>query len=522
MKNRSARWLIVLFVALSIWGLVDVRRRGYSYPKSPAEHRTDLTVYTEAGAAFFDGRQPYEVANPRGWTYLYPPLFALLLAPLHPLPTQDQVTVWFFLNLLIGWGCYRELRRIVTTVCDEDATVAAAWKTWLPWLAIAAIAAATLPSLNCLQRGQVGIVKMYLLLLGLRVILGGRSYRAWLTGGIILALPVALKILPALPVGFLLFFEMAEWAWSYVRRQKPRRADIPVCPVCETTYTPVPCGMRFASSTVGVTFGLVLFILLIPAALLGWNANLHHLDTWGRFMLTKADNGGMDPRSGNSHSVRNQSLQNGTYRLGNFIYHVFAAGPDDRLVERFDAPAMPMDSPLADRSLFLARGLIALALLALGVRLARGSELNHPVGRISKSVPKDWTDSEIRPTGNRLNMATAFALSCVTMLSVSPVGRAHYFMLLAPAILFVPLWLDLHNRRRSGIILAAILSALPILHYALLPFAGRIGLLGLGTTTWLLTTLVIISQADHAAACAEKRTTNSGCAPSSTSLDRAA
>ena len=41
-------------------------------------------------------------------------------------------------------------------------------------------------------------------------------------------------------------------------------------------------------------------------------------------MLTKADNGGMDPRSGNSHSARNQSLQNAAYRLGNFAAHVFA------------------------------------------------------------------------------------------------------------------------------------------------------------------------------------------------------
>ena len=64
-----------------VWGLTDVRQRGY--PDVPAEHRTDLTVYTEAGAAFFDGRPPYEVSNPRGWTYLYPPLLAMLLAPLH-------------------------------------------------------------------------------------------------------------------------------------------------------------------------------------------------------------------------------------------------------------------------------------------------------------------------------------------------------------------------------------------------------------------------------------------------------
>ena len=222
-RSRSGRWLIVLLAAATVWGFLDVRRRGYPYPDCPEEHRTDLTVYTEAGAAFFDGREPYEVANPRGWTYLYPPLFALLLAPLHPLPMQDQVTVWFFLSLLVCWGCYRECRRIVAIVCDEDPRVRAAWTRWLPWLGVAAVAAAALPTLNCLQRGQVGVVKMYLLLLGLRVTLSGRSYRAWLLGGVVLALPVVLKIVPALPVGFLLFLEMAEWAWSYAKRRAPVR-----------------------------------------------------------------------------------------------------------------------------------------------------------------------------------------------------------------------------------------------------------------------------------------------------------
>lgn len=473
MKNRSGRWLIVLLAVVSIWGFIDVRRRGYPYPECPEWHRTDLTVYTEAGAAFFDGREPYEVANPRGWTYLYPPLFALLLAPLHPLPSQDQVTVWFFLSVLVGWGCYRECRRIVAIVCDEDPLVAAAWKRWLPWLAVAAMVAALLPTLNCLQRGQVGIVKMYLLLLGLRVILSGRGYRAWLTGGVVLALPVVLKIVPALPVCFLLFFEMVEWAWSYARQRVRDSAD-----TLRLKYG-TPVGTRFVSSSSGFALGLVLFFLVVPAMLVGWKANLHHLDTWGRFMLTKADNGGMDPRSGNSHSARNQSLQNGAYRLGNFGSHVLLGGPDDRLVERFDAPKMLMDSATADRFLFLSRAAIGLALLALGVRLSR-------------------------ETGSRLNMATGFALSCVTMLAVSPVARAHYFLLLAPAVLLVPLWLDRHGRRKAGIVMAAIPPALSILHYVLLSYAGRVGLLGLGVTAWLMAAMVLVARADHAMVCVAK------------------
>jgi hypothetical protein len=218
----------------------------------------------------------------------------------------------------------------------------------------------------------------------------------------------------------------------------------------------------------------LLFFLLVPAMLVGWNANLHHLDTWSRFMLSKADDGGMDPRSGNSHSARNQSLQNAVYRLGNFGSHVLADGPDDRLVETFEAPKMAMDSPAVERCLLLSRVALTLALLAMGVRLARGH-------------------------GNRLNLATGFALSLVAMLAASPVARGHYFLLLAPAILLVPLWLDRFGHPRAGIVLAAIPPVISVLHYVLLPYAGRIGFLGLGTAVWLMAALMLMARADHSA-----------------------
>jgi len=449
--------------AATIWGLVDVRRRGYQYPQPPSEHRSDLTVYTEAGAAFFDGRPPYEVANPRGWTYLYPPMFALMLAPLHVLPMQDQVTVWFFISLLICWGCYSECRRLLRIACVDDAAAAASYARWFPWLAVAAIIAALLPTLNCLQRGQVGIVKLYLLLLGFRLVLGGRTYRSWIAGGVVLALPVVLKIIPLLPVAFVLFLQLAAWL-----RSGCARAGTACTQAVEHGGRQSRPGRRFAASSLGVAVGLALFFLLIPAALIGWKANLRHLDTWARFMLTKADDGGVDPRSGNSRAARNQSLHNAAYRLGNFASYVLAGDPDDRLVENLHAPKMAMDSPLAERSLLAARLALLLALLVAGIRLG---------------------------SGNKLDAAVGFGLACVAMLVVSPVARGHYFMLLAPAVLFLPLWLDRCGQRRAALVMAAVPAALSILHYVLLSQAGRIGLLGLGTAGWLMAALVLVARA---------------------------
>jgi len=385
-------------------------------------------------------------------------MLALMMAPLDVLPTQDQVTVWFFISLLFCWSCWRECCRIVTIVCDEDPSVAAAWAQCLPWLDVAAIAAALIPTLNCLQRGQVSILKLYFLLLGLRLIIGGRTYRAWLAGGVALALPIVLKILPLVQVGFLLFLQLLDLVAS---RRKRRPASEPV-------------GRRFVGSTLGVALGLALFFLFIPSLLVGWRANLHHLDTWGQFMLTKADDGGMDPRSGNSHTTRNQSLHNAAYRLGNFATHVLAGGHDDRVVDNWNAPQMAMDAPAVQRLLLFCQAMLTLALLALGVRLARGD-------------------------GSRLNLAVGFALACVAMLVVSPGARGHYYLLLAPAVLLVPLWLQRRGWGRAGAVMAAIPAVLSILHYVLLPYTGRVGLLGMGTAAWLMAALVLMARADQAA-----------------------
>jgi hypothetical protein len=481
-------WFLGLLIALTIWGMTDVRRRGYFNPQNPDDHKTDFTVYTEAGAAFFDGRPPYEVANPRGWCYLYPPMFALILAPLHNLTMQDQVTLWFFISLLICWGCYRESLRILDIVnasilkgdrpffagrklepsptssvshprspssgaesvlqnenelasldvnCPRAKTTVLC-PAWLGWLAVAT---AALPTLNCLQRGQVGVLKLYLLLLGARLILGGRSYRAWLGGGIVLSMPIVMKIIPIVPVGFFFFAQFI----SFYRHQWSK---------------------RFLVSLGGMAVGLLLFVLLIPAALIGWNDNLRHLNTWADFMLYKADDGGTDPRSGNSHSLRNQSLQNAVYRAGNFAAYAFADGPDDRLVEGDSPPPMLMDKPAVQSALAILRGLLALGLVLTGVRLG-------------------WR-------GDDFTLAVAFSLGCAAMLVVSPIARGHYFMLLAPAVLLFPMWLRQREMPRAAILMAIWPAALVLLHYILLNQAGRLGVLGIGVAAWLVAAMALV------------------------------
>ncbi len=289
-------------------------------------------------------------------------------------------------------------------------------------------------------------------------------------GGIVLALPIVLKIVPLLPVSFLIFVQLVIW----IKSRRSRRPS-------NTIAARQAAGSSLGLTSLGLVLGLLLFFLVIPSMLVGWNANLHHLKTWSGFVLTKADDGGDDPRSGNSHSTRNQSLQNAAYRLGNFVWHEAAGGPDDQLADffelpktMFERPEMIMDSLPAEMVLLGLRLAILAVLCVVGIRLGL--------------------------QGDALSLATAFSLGCIAMLVVSPIARVHYFMLFAPAILYLPLWLDRQNHARAAKIMAVAPIILIDLHYIFLSYAGRVGLLGLGTTAWLVTAFVLVMRGSRKAA----------------------
>ena len=458
MNNAPHGWLhhrrlwLALIAALAAWGLTDVRNRGRIDPANPADpqvHKSDLTVYTEASKAFFDGRDPYTVANPRGWHYLYPPLFAIVLEPLAQFDSQTQVVVWYFLNLLVVWGCYRESRRILAllpTGAGSDETGAPSYgeaKTarWVVWLAAATIA---MPVLNTLQRGQVGVLVLYALLLGLRLVIGSRSWLGAGLGGIVLAAAINLKLTPALPAAALVGacgVIALRSGWSSVWTQ------------------------RAAGLIAGQGLGLVLFFLLLPAAVIGWNANLHHLHSWIDRVVFNHDLGGENDLS--YRSVRNQSLTNAVYRAGNLIAYLLGKGPDDQpepATATFHTVAppdvMPMDRPAAQMALKVVRLGLFVLLLAVSWRLAA--------------------------SGTVFDVATAFGLACAATLLISPLSWAHHYTVLLPALLAVPLWHLSHGRPRLGLNLAIAAFSLLAIHYALLDWAGRAGLLGIGTAVWFV------------------------------------
>lgn len=472
LRHMRRHWAVFagLAVALAVWCAVDVSRRAIVDPTQPHRHMTDFTVYTEAGAAFFDGREPYEVMNIRGWKYLYPPLFALLVSPLAAISPPWQATVWFAVSVLLCLGSYFECRRLLA------GTLVNVSRDRRFGTILSAVAGLTVlfPTLNCLQRGQLGVILVYPLLLGFRLVLLGNGHKAWFLGGLVLALPVVLKLTPVLPVGCLL---VALVAAVLGRRYLPgafRLSQVAnktlLCPARQEAGP----SHRFLTGaaqwdkplagpawvTAGVVVGSLLFALVIPASLIGWQANLKHLSTWYSRVATKVDHERTDKFAGDGSTVRNQSLTNAVHRFGNWAAYQFGKGPDDRLVDT-GAPelgTMPMDRPWVNAILLAARGIAAVvvlcAVVALGYR------------------------------GDKVSLGFALGLGCVATFVVSPVARGHYFLLYLPAVLYGGLWMRERRSEKSAVIFAAFPMLLCLVHYVALKSAGRIGVLGIGTAVW--------------------------------------
>ena len=91
-----ARRFFYVFLALCIivCGAVTVYRAAFN-----SIERTDFTVYVAAGRAVLENHDIYLAENARGWRYVYPPPFAILLAPLARMPLGAGALLWYLLTV---------------------------------------------------------------------------------------------------------------------------------------------------------------------------------------------------------------------------------------------------------------------------------------------------------------------------------------------------------------------------------------------------------------------------------------
>lgn len=87
-------FVIVVIIFLVALGYSTINRAAWL----PTE-RTDYTIYRAAGQAVLDNTNLYEAHNSRGWHYVYPPPFAILMVPFAKMPIALGSFFWYLISI---------------------------------------------------------------------------------------------------------------------------------------------------------------------------------------------------------------------------------------------------------------------------------------------------------------------------------------------------------------------------------------------------------------------------------------
>ena len=231
------KWLgILLILGLALGVGISTFYRGAISPRQ----RTDLTVYLKAGEMVAEGRayHIYGVENVRHWHYVYPPLLAILVAPVSKWPLGVTVALAYLLSLVCLAGTVMLSRRF-----PEDARPA-------PWQIALAMIFCLPMLLNTLTRGQFGIITLFFT----AAVFYSYLKQLKILTGLLLALAVALKISP---LAFLVFFFLVKREWKIL---------------------------------VSTALGFFLFLFLLPSLAVGFQQNLELLKIWrGLMSISQSD-----------------------------------------------------------------------------------------------------------------------------------------------------------------------------------------------------------------------------------------
>jgi hypothetical protein len=227
--SRRERWALAGFflILMGFGWLVQMRSALLS------KRMGDLNVFLRAGWAVRSGADLYAITDDNGFHYCYPPLLAILMAPLADgpagfdrtgmLPYALSVRICYDLNLIL---LALAMHWLASALEGRSGPPGGSRRWWA--LRLWPVIACLVPIGHTLMRGQVNLLLLALLCGTIAAVIRGHSFRAglWLAGAI------CLKIIPA----FLLIFPL----W---------RRDL-----------------RFLA---GCAFGLAVGLVLIPLAVLG-------------------------------------------------------------------------------------------------------------------------------------------------------------------------------------------------------------------------------------------------------------
>jgi hypothetical protein len=365
-------------VVVLLFGVIVEVRSAFQHTR-----KGDLNVFLRAGWAIRADADPYAVTDDNGFHYHYPPLLAILAAPLADapagadrtamLPYSVSVAVCYVLNLLfLAFAVHHLAGALEETAAGRFGL---AWpKGSRGWWALrfVPVLACVIPIGHTLSRGQVNLLLLALFAGFLADLLRGQSFRAglWLAGAI------CVKIIPA----YLLL---------------------------------LPLWRRDGRCLAGCAAGLVAGLALIPLTILGPTRTVACYREMTRTVLLPGVGAGED-------ASRADELTNQTATEGQSILTALHNTLHSNLAHR------PPKASSGERLVaYVLGGLLTLATLwAYGWR--RGE-------RGCVSAPRDGLD-----------VVLFFGLLVLDMLLISPVCHLHYFSLALPLVtaLLAARWQD--------------------------------------------------------------------------------
>ena len=226
--DSKVKWVVAALVLITIMvlGGLMVHRAAFS-----TELNSDFMTYRAAGWAVWTGGDVYAVQNSRGWPYVYPPPFAILMTPFGLMSPFTGSIIWFGLSVVLvasslqlGVAMVRELGGVGR---NPFWLYVLSFLMVLPWVGQGAV------------EGQATIPTLWLLMVALYRWQRGRD----ISSGAALACAGLLKVFP---LALLLYFTW-EKRWRLV---------------------------------MGTIAALIVAGMLLPALVYGWQRNLAYWQEW--------------------------------------------------------------------------------------------------------------------------------------------------------------------------------------------------------------------------------------------------
>lgn len=211
----------------------------------------DLDCFLRASWAVRNDADLYAVTSDNGWHYNYPPLYAILMAPLADpprdadpsgyLPYWASVAIVYLLSLVcLFWGVHVLASALEERLDGDFQTQPRFCRRW--WLLrMLPILVCMLPIGHTLTRGQVNTFVLATLCAALAGWIRGQNFRA----GLWLALAICIKLIP----GFLLIY---------------------------------PLWKRDGRGLLGCAVGLLVGLVVVPGMVFGPAKTVTHYETYGR------------------------------------------------------------------------------------------------------------------------------------------------------------------------------------------------------------------------------------------------